>query len=121
MLHHKKIHGIDSKFLLILNLGVHGQMRRSNLDEQSANLNWAESSSQACRNEYTLMPPISNATTSFPGTHFHILIYSYLLIIYYASASRIISVKILFQISMTLKEILGFIHYYVHANYNVNK
>jgi hypothetical protein len=57
-------------------LDVPGQTRRSNSDEQHANLNWAESSSQAYRNKYALMAPISNPSTSFPGTHFHILIYS---------------------------------------------
>jgi hypothetical protein len=64
------------------------------LDEQHANLNWAESSSQACRNEYALMPPISNPSTSFPGNHFQILISS-LFVAYYSPAS--------------LKELSGFI------------
>ncbi|XP_078178526.1 protein REVEILLE 4-like isoform X2 [Carex rostrata] len=47
-------------------LSVQGPMRRSNLDDQNSNLDWAESSSQACSNEYALMPPISNPTTSVP-------------------------------------------------------
>lgn len=67
---------IDSKFCVLnLNLGVQGPMRRSNLDDQNSNLDWAESSSQACSNEYALMPPISNPTTSIPGNIFHTIIY----------------------------------------------
>ncbi|KAF3333627.1 Protein REVEILLE 8 [Carex littledalei] len=45
---------------------VQDPMRRSNLNDRNSNFDWAESSSQVCRNEYALMPPISNPTTSVP-------------------------------------------------------